>query len=173
MIRDYIFGSQELSYNPKIVSRAAVAKAQVAARSGGSDLQAKADEGLATGFELRNSSGTITQPNAAAKYVAATTESGLYPSPPFDSSKRQLAGVIDAWIDFAATEVQLRLREVTAAVSKAVGMHAADQYSDFKLWACVQQARQSIRALMCNPGNRCRDEAHAHWSSSSGRAAEV
>lgn len=115
---------QGLSYNPKSVAKPAYAKAQIVAKYGGVELQAGADESLAAKFELNTSSGAISQPNAAARYIAVTADTGLYPSHPFDSSKRQLAGTIDAWIDFAGTELLSQLEQIGLATTMAVSWRA-------------------------------------------------
>lgn len=110
------------------MAKTAVAKAQIAAKYGGVELQARSDDSLATPFELITSTGAITQPNAAARYTAVASETGLYPTTPFDSSKRQLAGVIDAWIEFGSTEIQSQLQQIKTATSKAVGVHGWGLY---------------------------------------------
>ena len=112
---------QELISNPKLSPDAAVAKARLAAKFAGQELSAKADEALSTAVEYRVGAESINQENAVARYIAVTSESSLYPLPPFDDEKRHRAGVIDAWIDFAATAVQLQLRKILAAASKQVG----------------------------------------------------
>ena len=111
---------QELFSNPKLSPVAAVAKARLAAKFAGQELSAKADEALSTAIDYRLGAESINQENAVARYIAVSSESGLYPLPPFDDEKRHLAGVIDAWIDFAATAVQLRMRAILGATTKQV-----------------------------------------------------
>ena len=115
--------AQEVLENPKLSLGTAAAKARLAAKLGGGELAVRADEGLSTAVEFRASGNAegLTQENAVARYIAVASESGLYPLPPYDPAKRHLAGQIDAWIDFAALTVQLRLRKVLAAASKQVG----------------------------------------------------
>jgi hypothetical protein len=113
---------QELLENPKLSLGTAAAKARLAARLGGGELAVKADDSLRTAVEFRTAGGkALSQENAVARFIAVATQSGLYPLPPFDDEKRCRAGQIDAWIDFAALSVQLRLRKILGAPSAQVG----------------------------------------------------
>ncbi|CAL8472084.1 g11626 [Coccomyxa elongata] len=108
----------ELYHNPKSESAAATAKAHIAAKYGGMELLLKADETLNGSVELRASTGSLNQANAIARFIAITTSSGLYPLPPYSSEKRQLAGTIDAWIDFSTAEALRILQQVRSASSQ-------------------------------------------------------
>lgn len=81
-----------------------------------------ANENLTSRIELRTRAGSISQDNAVARFIANITEAGLYPVPPFSADKRQLAGNIDAWIEFAASEVQQPLQRIRRASSKQVNI---------------------------------------------------
>lgn len=84
------------------------------------ELPVKADETLKGSVELRASTGSLNQANAIARFIAITTSSGLYPLPPYSSEKRQLAGTIDAWIDFSTAEALRILQQVRSASSQQV-----------------------------------------------------